>query len=93
MKTARWANETKNYKCELLLLEQAINVKTEVTGHLLRLYVSVLYKNGEYRAAAMISSHELCLKDDDTEYTTRIRESLDKKISSNFLSIISRLYT
>ena len=92
LKTAKRANEAGNFKREVMLLEQAVNIKEQVTGHLLRRYVAALYKVGEYRAASLIASNDMCFEGDGTGYTERVRESLNKRVP-DFLSIISRLYT
>ena len=53
---------------------------------------AAFYKVGEYRAAALIASNDLCFESDDTGYTERVREVLNKK-APDFLNIVPRLNT
>lgn len=90
LKTAYRANESKNYKREAELLEEAIMIMPDVTAHVLRRYASALYKCGEYRAAGIVVFNDKCLDEAGEGFVSRLRGALEKKGIIPFLDIAKK---
>ncbi|MEM7492176.1 MAG: hypothetical protein AAF296_02280 [Pseudomonadota bacterium] len=89
LKTATRANESSNYVREAQLTEEALALSSDVNAQVLRRYASALYKIGEFRAAAILANSEL-LKDGNPEFVERLKDMVEEKGASQFLTILDR---